>query len=179
MLLTDPALITSASLFIAWIFVSASWHKLKSIAQMVSIVNNYRVMPFTVSGSFVIAVAGVEMIVALLLVVPGSRQLGALLSAILLFIYAAAIGINLVRGRVDFNCGCSGQSARKNIDSSLVWRNTVLIAVALYSVLPPTERALGLVDYAAMMLTTVLLILAYHTVEQLVINRQLLLTFKN
>ena len=59
---------------------------------------------------------------------------------------AAAIGVNLARGRRHIDCGCAGPHARRPIGPGLVVRNTVLAAVALAALAPVYDRPLVWVD---------------------------------
>jgi len=69
----------------------------------------------------------------------------------LLAIYAAAIAVNLRRGRRELDCGCMGFGRRRSISPGMVWRNVVL-ALALLAAgwLPWTSRPLNWVDVLTM-----------------------------
>jgi hypothetical protein len=88
------------------------------------------------------------------------------LTAALLGLYAAAIAINLLRGRRHIDCGCSfglSQAAAAELSWWLVLRNGVLAALAFLPALPQSGRELGVLDgfgLAAALLLAVLLLLA-------------------
>ena len=68
------------------------------------------------------------MALVVLLIVEETRLIGAMLAMLLLSGYAAAIAINLRRGRVQVLCGCGG--APQYLSSMLVARNGVLSTLA-------------------------------------------------
>ncbi len=64
----------------------------------------------------------------------GSRTTAARVGVVLLLAYAAAIAVNLRRGRRDLACGCGGPDDRRPIAGWMVWRNiciAILLAVAM------------------------------------------------
>jgi hypothetical protein len=63
---------------------------------------------------------------------------------LLLLLYAGAIGLNLLRGRVLLDCGCGGRS--QPISWWLVGRNLALAGAAGLALLPVGERPLTLLD---------------------------------
>src|SRR5580700_8763813 len=56
---------------------------------------------------------------------------------------AAALAINLGRGRSTIDCGCFGPQRRQGIAAWMVDRNLVLAAMALLLLLPTDGRTLG------------------------------------
>jgi hypothetical protein len=68
--------------------------------------------------------------------------------AALLLVYAAAMAVNIVRGRTHIDCGCLGfGTSRASLGWELVARNMLLAAVALAAAaLPVAPRALGAID---------------------------------
>jgi hypothetical protein len=88
-----------------------------------------------------------ELTVAMGLWLPSTRVAASLLGASLLAIYAAAIGINLGRGRRDIDCGCAFSGhGRSPIGWWMLARNAVLAAVALIAAAPIASRALTPID---------------------------------
>ena len=60
----------------------------------------------------------------------------------LLLSYAAGIGMNLARGRVDLDCGCAGFTDRRPIAAWMVWRNLLLSLLLASTLLPWSVRPL-------------------------------------
>ena len=105
----------------------------------------------------------------------------AIASATLLGIYALAIGINLYRGRVHFDCGCSfgGKEDREQfLSGGLVVRNLVLIAAALVTLIPVSNRAIGPGDYATLAAVLLAATLLFAAANQLISNRAAINTWR-
>jgi hypothetical protein len=92
------------------------------------------------------AVPAAEAAVAVLLVAPATSAIGKAGAVALMVAYAAAIGVNLARGRRHIDCGCAGPRARRPIGAGLVVRNALLAAVALAALAPVHARPLVWVD---------------------------------
>jgi hypothetical protein len=86
---------------------------------------------------------------------------------VLLLTYAAAIAVNLERGRRDLACGCGGPDERRPIAPWMVWRN-ILIAVGLAATFVPwSARPLNLTDAITVVFGLLTLTLIYLCVDQL------------
>jgi hypothetical protein len=87
--------------------------------------------------------------------------------------YAAAIAINLRRGRAHISCGC-GFGGASGGDQPLSWwlvaRNLLLGALALLATLPATSRALGAYDWLTLALALAASGLLYAGASQLMRN---------
>jgi hypothetical protein len=68
-------------------------------------------------------------------------------SAALLLLYAAAIGVNLHRGRHDLSCGCGGPDERRPIAAWMLGRNLLLATLLGAAALPWATRALQGADF--------------------------------
>ena len=60
--------------------------------------------------------------------------------AMLLFVYAASIGTNLLRGRRDIDCGCNGPASKQLLSWWLVARNLVFLGLTLMAMQPTSGR---------------------------------------
>jgi hypothetical protein len=79
------------------------------------------------------------------------------------------MGVNLLRGRRDLDCGCMGPGARGGkIGGALLARNAVLIAAALACLPPPGPRALVWLDFVTVPFAVAVLALLYAAVERVV-----------
>jgi uncharacterized protein (DUF58 family) len=77
-----------------------------------------------------------------------NTRLGSVLALLLLTLYTAAIGINLLRGRRDIDCGCAGPAVRQTLSARLLLRNLVFTVMVLVTMLPASApRELGLLDW--------------------------------
>ena len=138
----DPAIDLTIRAALAFLFAVAATHKLRDMAAFRGTFADYRLIPDAVAW----AVPAAEAAVALLLLAPGTSAIGKAGAVALLVAYAAAIGVNLARGRRHIDCGCAGPHARRPIGAGLVVRNALLAAVALGALAPVHARPLVWID---------------------------------
>jgi len=163
--ISDPGLALSIRWVLAFVFILAVVHKIKAPVIFQSILENYRLLPsmLVTPLSYLIIVLEIVTIVALLVNVPQ----GSALAAGVLFIYTAAITINLIRGRIDIDCGCSGPAIRQTLNGWLVVRNTGLIALAMLTLRTSNLRPLEWLDGLTTAAAVIVFALIYTTVTQL------------
>ena len=142
----DPVLHMLARTGLACLLAAAALHKLRDPAAFVAAVAAYRLTPRGLAALAAAAVTAAEVGSAALLAWPASGPAGALGAAALFALYAAAMGVNLARGRRHLDCGCVGPAARRAIGWGLVGRNLVLVAIALAACAPVAPRLLGWTD---------------------------------
>lgn len=100
---------------------------------------DYKVLPSMLVPAVVRTVPLAELAGASLLIVPNLQRAGALLLALLLTAFSAAIAVNLRRG-AQIPCGCFGLVDARPIRPSILFRNLALLAVLLTSVLASPEE---------------------------------------
>jgi len=132
----DPALHLACRLGLAALFATAAAHKLRDLPSFQSTLAAYRIVPARLTRVVAMALPGAEVIVAAALFGGMNVEFGAAAAVVLLALYSGAIGINLVRGRVDIDCGCG--IAATPLGPLLLLRNAGLICVALVAVVPVT-----------------------------------------
>jgi len=120
---------TIAACLLSLVLVRALLHKLSRQAELTGTIRNYRLVPDGLVPLTAVAVVVCEACAALGLMLPQTRVPAALLACALLLIYAAAMGINLLRGRTSIDCGCGG--AAHGISCLHVLRNLVLALCAV------------------------------------------------
>jgi Methylamine utilisation protein MauE len=64
-------------------------------------------------------------------------------AALLLLVFAAAMAVNLRRGRSDIDCGCHQSVLRQRLSWTLVWRNAALSVLALLAAVPSASSSAG------------------------------------
>lgn len=161
----DPALGTLLAFAFALLFASAAFHKARALAHFAETLRAYRVLPAGLPLSGLVPLA--ELAVAVGLLVTTTHAAAAVAGAALLLVYAAAIALNLARGRRDLACGCGGPDDRRPIAPWMVLRN-VLLAVALGAVaLPWTTRRLEAADFLTLVGGLVITTLLYMSAERL------------
>ena len=151
----------------ALLLARAAAHKLEQRRELVAIVANYRIVPAGWAAIAAIVVVLCEMASALLLLSPETRAFGAIMAASLFMTYAAAIALNLKRGRTHIDCGCVGPSQRRPIGAWMVWRNGVLTIAAALSAMSIAARTLSTSDVLTICGGVAVLALLYAAFDQL------------
>ncbi|HVS75649.1 MAG TPA: MauE/DoxX family redox-associated membrane protein [Steroidobacteraceae bacterium] len=126
----DPVVGATVCGSFALLFAVAGAHKLSARAAFEETLAGYRLLPAALAGPASLFLPALECLIAAALLVPGSRGPAALAGSALLAGYAAAMGINLLRGRRQLDCGCLGPRGGGMISGALVLRNG-LMALAL------------------------------------------------
>ena len=119
--------------FVALIFLRAAIHKAADLPRFAGVLADYDLLPGSLAPAIARLTPVLEVAAAAALVLEPTRVLGALGAALLLLIYALAMGINLARGRIEIDCGCGGPP--EMLSWRLVARNAVLTALVAPSLL--------------------------------------------
>jgi hypothetical protein len=135
----DPAVDWTLRAALALLLVGAAAAKMRDLARFRASVGDYRLVPDALVAPAAVAIVAAELALGALLLVPGGRAVGLAGSAALLLVYAAAVGVNLARGR-RIDCGCGGPGSRRPIGGRLVARNVIVAAVALAGLAPVRVR---------------------------------------
>ena len=116
-------------LFIGSLLVIVAVSKFANPESFVTSVADYEILPITFVRPFASCLPFVEVLLGFSLLLGVRIQLASYIAACLFSIFAAAIAINLLRGRTNIACGCFG-SKRRQIGWMLVVRNLSLTAIA-------------------------------------------------
>ncbi|PEW72953.1 hypothetical protein CN424_22730 [Bacillus cereus] len=124
-------ILTIVYLFYGYLFLFSSINKLKNMEDHYNTVILYKIIPKQFIRIFIWLETLFEFFIgvgfllgfATFYVIPGA--------ILLLIIYTIAILINLVKGRVDFDCGCGGLVGAHKLSKNLVFRNILLIFVLI------------------------------------------------
>jgi hypothetical protein len=162
----DPAVGALLLGAFALLFASAALHKLLDLGYFTEAFRAYAVLPAALAGVAPLLPI-LELTVGAGLLVGASRTGAAAAGAALLVAYAAAIGINLARGRRDLSCGCGGVNDRRPIAAWMVWRNLILAGLLALTLLPWTRRPLGAADALTIGAGTAVAALLYISLESL------------
>ncbi|WP_035692896.1 MauE/DoxX family redox-associated membrane protein [Azospirillum halopraeferens] len=157
----------TAVVFTTLLFARAALHKLWDFTAFTGYVADYRLVPDGLSRAAAMTALGAELLCVAALVVPGGQAAGSLLAVALLLGYAAAMGVNLLRGRDRIECGCGG--AVQPLGRGLLVRNGALAAVAAVG-LGGAPYALPAGAAVATLLAGATLWVGYVLVEQLLAN---------
>jgi hypothetical protein len=169
-MILDPAagLLMLAS--IALLFASAAAHKLRDLTRFAEIFSAYGLLPRAARISWLVPL--LEIAAAVGLAVKVYRPYAAALGMLLLSTYAAAIAVNLRRGRRDLACGCGGPDQRRPISAWMVWRNILIALILAGAFAPWTDRALTLTDGFTIVFGVLTIALIYLCADQLLGNAQ-------
>lgn len=169
---TTIAWISAAALCV--LLISAAVGKLSDLAKFSAAIQGYRLVPDRLAGLMSLALPCLELTAAACLMMPSWRTTGAWLTAALLTSYAAAMAINLARGRSNLDCGCFGPARRERIASWMIVRNLCLAAVALALTRPVPPRSLEALDWLTIPAGTLTAAFLYLTIETLARNQPIL-----
>ncbi|HVY81362.1 MAG TPA: MauE/DoxX family redox-associated membrane protein [Steroidobacteraceae bacterium] len=142
----DPAVVLLARASVSLLFVVAAAHKLLHLHQFTATLEAYELVGRRFSAALARVLPLLELAAAIGLWVGAARLFAMLLAVSLLLTYAAAIAINLARGRRDLDCGCTAFGRRSPIGAWMIGRNSILALCAALAAAPTTSRALALTD---------------------------------
>ena len=163
----DPVLALTLRLVLAGLFATAAAAKLRRREAFEGIVANYRLLPPALVAPFARLLPWAELVTAGLLLLPATARLGALAAGLLLAVFAAAMAINILRGRTAIDCGCFVGFTRQRIGWSLVVRNLLLVGACGVLLLPPAARPLGTFDLFTVAAATIVLLAGYAALSAL------------
>ena len=158
----DPALALTATLLLASIFATAAAGKLRALDRFEGVVRNYRLLPDRLVRPVVHGLPLVELAAAAGLIPPATRPLAAVVLTLLLLVFAAAMAVNLRRGRHGIDCGCHLGLLKQRISWALVARNLLLAGFGTALILGEGEaRPLGGLDGVTVLAATLSLLILY------------------
>lgn len=142
----DPVIDIAVRGALALLFAAAAWHKLSDPVRFEATLRGYRALPTWAAWPTARLIPIIEAFIAAGLLFSETRTAAALAAACLLGAYSAAIGVNILRGRRDIDCGCFASSARVPLSPILLVRNALLIGAAGIAAFPASPRALTWLD---------------------------------
>lgn len=128
----------AAGIGVGAIFFGAGLAKLRNRRVFPGVVANYRLLPEALVKPVAVTLPVVEVLVGAGLL--GGLRVAAVPAGLLLLAFAAAMAINIGRGRSHIDCGCGRSELRQPLSRGLVIRNLVLAALLL-PMLAPTPSA--------------------------------------
>ncbi len=141
----DPALTLLLRVSLALLLWGAALHKLRDPARFAAVVESYRIGPRFALRAAARAFAWFELAIGVALLAPRSAAWAGLGAALLFALYGVAIAINLLRGRV-IDCGCGAPWREQPLRPALLFRNALLIAMALLAAAPSEARPWQWID---------------------------------
>ena len=125
----------AGAMAVGMVFVLAGLTKLRHRDLLAGVIANYRLLPSALTGPAALLLPPVELALGTALLLSG-HWLAALGAMALLLLFAAAMAINIRRGRSQIDCGCGRSQLRQPLSWLLVGRNAVLAALLLPRLLP-------------------------------------------
>jgi hypothetical protein len=167
----DPVLQLAAALTLALVFGVGAVSKMTAWAELEGVVQNFRIVPAGLAPLVARLLPPAELMLAVLVLFPPTRALAGWGMAALLVLFAGAIALNLLRGRVDIDCGCFRSALRQNLSGWLLLRNGLLTGLALACVPTASGRALGWADLFVAVAAAAVLFLAYLSTGYVTLRR--------
>ncbi len=170
-LLADPVLTMMPSAFFTLLFGVAASHKLSAWRVFEQQVADYRVLPKAWTSIAAAALPLLEALLSLGWLAEILRTPVAVVSALLLAVYGAAMAWNLAQGRDTIDCGCGSPDAAQVIRPALVVRNLLLAALAVtLAAAPLATRTTSWVDWITVFGGALALLGIYVTANQILAN---------
>lgn len=133
------------------IFLLAGVQKARQWKLLSGVIANYRLLPGWAVAPATVLLPPAEMLLSVCLLSARLRTWPELAAMALLLLFAAAMAINVRRGRTHIDCGCGQDFLAQQLNWSLVARNLVLAALLLPSLVesPRVPMAAALTGAAA------------------------------
>jgi hypothetical protein len=163
----DPMLGGTLCGALALLFLVAALHKLRDPAAFRAQLDDYRLVAKRAIPGVAAALVAGELATGLAFLAPPLRAVAAGAALALLCAYNAAIALNLLRGRRDIDCGCSGPGLRQPLSPWLLVRNALLAGIAVACLAPRGTRTLIWVDGVSMLGGVAVLAFLYAAANRL------------
>lgn len=137
----DPSIALAGRLLGALVFATAVAGKIRHRHELAAVVANYRLLPQMLAAPAAWLVVALECLVTGSLVSGVGLAAGTALAIVLLGGFAAAMAVNLARGRDEIDCGCFQSGLRQRLSAVLVGRNLMLAVLLLPLLAGPAAGA--------------------------------------
>jgi hypothetical protein len=163
----DPCLSWTLALALAILFAASAAMKFADIPRFAAAVESYRILPAVLISPAAWIIPAIEASAALGLLVRAAQQRAAVVLAVLVGMFTAAIAINLARGQRQIDCGCFGPALRQTLSGWLIARNLILIVAAIVVASPTGPRPMGGIDLVTIVCAALTLMLLYLSTNYL------------
>jgi hypothetical protein len=164
-MMLDPAIGILIVAGLSLLLASAAVTKLRDLRSFEEIFAAYAVLPAQMNLPVARVLPFVELGLAVGLLMKSGRPYAGLAIIVLMLTYAAAIAVNLRRGRRDLACGCGGPAERRPIARWM--RNCMISGFAGISLLAWSPRPLSPMDGVTLAFGLVTITLVYLCVDLL------------
>lgn len=150
----------AASVFVGLIFLVAGIDKLRHRDLLPGVIANYRLLPAALVGPAAAVLPIAELLIGAALLL-GNRPAAPVAAIGLLLVFAAAMAINIGRGRRHIDCGCGHSGLRQELGWGKVARNIAMAAAVSLRLagpagLPPLDLAIAISAGAMLFLLTLM-----------------------
>lgn len=152
------------------IYLQAGYGKLSEPERYSDVIAGY--VRRRVSRGLIRCLGFIEVLIAVALIVPVTRAMGALFAASVFAVYAVLMARRLREGGSSMRCGCGGAGSETRISFEIVLRNVTLVLTMLWVASAATSASSPLAIEGTSVAFGVLLCLCYLAADQLIVNRQ-------
>ena len=161
MLEIDPAIRDLLAGSLALIFGASGVMKFRDLEMFEGSVANYQLLPASLEKPIAYLLPSFEFACAAGLMISKTRGAAAFGLLMLLLLFTGAIAINLMRGRVNIDCGCFGPLLRQELSGWLLLRNVFLMILAAAILLPENGRVIEPLDLPTIVLGAATMVILY------------------
>jgi hypothetical protein len=157
--LIGAELAVAIRILVALIFLAAALGKMRHWLAFQGVLANYRLLPENLIAPLSYLLPPTEAVLAVWLAADFRSAGGPLAAAVLLLVFAAAMGINLRRGRRFIDCGCFQSTLKQTLSWRLVGRNVVLALLASFAAVAAPDRGDAWLTFAGVLAGALLFVL--------------------
>lgn len=128
------------------VFVAAGVAKLRHRDVLPGVIANYRLLPPVLVAPVAAILPAAELAAGALML--AGTTIGAAAGIALLLLFAAAMAINVARGRSHIDCGCGRSQLRQPLSRAMVARNLALALLATPVLLAPAPSGFAAIAVA-------------------------------
>lgn len=123
-------ILTVFRLFLSIVFITSFLGKASGPHRFAATIASFNLIPLSWDQPVAVMLIVVEAIIAFLLFIGWQSQILAGFCVLLFAIFIIAVGINLMRGQRDLECGCFGPKHSQKIGLKLIGRQFGLVIIA-------------------------------------------------
>jgi len=127
--LTSPRTIRVCQIAIGILMAWAGLAKIGDLRGFAEQLHNFRMMPIPIENLIAISLPWIELVAAMALIFGVRARAGAMLAALLLAAFTAAVFLAMVRG-LDIECGCFGTHDATRVGWVKIGQNLLMLALA-------------------------------------------------
>ena len=127
------------------VFLLAATQKAQAWRILPGVIANYRLLPRWMNRPAAVLLPPTEMVLAILLLSAQFNPWPSVAAMALLGLFAAAMAINIGRGRGHIDCGCGETFLRQTLNWTLVARNGLLVLLLLPSLATVGHMAMPMI----------------------------------